>query len=111
NVTINGLDAAGNSLTIDNQSATAATSTIRFINDASNNTVTHCTIKGAGTSATSGTIFFSTGTTTGNVNNTISNNINTITASSTGNPVNAIYSAGTSAAIFNSGTISGNNIQ
>ena len=110
-VTIDGLDAGGNSLTIENTSATSATSTIRFINDASSNTVTHCTIKGAGTDAAAGTIFFSTGTTTGNIGNAITNNVNTITSSGANFPVNAIYSAGTSAAIFNSGTISGNNIQ
>ena len=52
NVTIDGLNSGGNALTIDNTSATASASTIRFINDAANNTVTRCTIKGAGTSTT-----------------------------------------------------------
>ena len=58
NVTVDGLNSGGNSLTIDNTSATALASTIRFINDALNNTVTRCTIKGAGTSTTGGTVFF-----------------------------------------------------
>ncbi|MFN5920472.1 MAG: beta strand repeat-containing protein, partial [Bacteroidota bacterium] len=42
NVTINGLNTGGNSLTIINTtlSASAGTSTIRFINDATNNTIT-----------------------------------------------------------------------
>jgi hypothetical protein len=105
NVTINGTGG----LTIDNSSATATASTIRFIADATNNTVQNCNIKGSGTVATLGTIFFSTGTTTGNDGNII--NSNNITSSGANLPVNGIYSLGTSAAIDNSGnTISGNNI-
>ena len=48
NVTIDGLNTGGNSLVISNLSTatTAGTSTIRFINDASGNTVQYCTIKG-----------------------------------------------------------------
>jgi len=109
NVTIDGLNSGGNSLIIQNTSATASTSTIRFRADTSSDTVTNCTIKGAGTSTTSGTIFFDVGASTGNVSNTISNNI--ITNSGASFPTNAIYSNGLSAVVFNSGTISGNNIQ
>ncbi len=111
-VTIDGINTGGNQLSIVNTStsSTAGTSTVRFINDASNNTVKNCTIAGSSAVATTGTIFFSTGTTTGNQNNTIQNNtITFVTGPSF--PTNAIYSAGTSAAIFNSGTITGNNIQ
>ncbi|MBS0646238.1 MAG: hypothetical protein JSR97_06570, partial [Verrucomicrobia bacterium] len=75
NVTINGLNTGGNSLTISNTNTNANISTIHFINDASNNTITNCTILGSSTSALTnagGTILFSTGTTTGNDNNTIS---------------------------------------
>ncbi len=105
NVTINGTGG----LTIDNSSATATASTIRFIADATNNTVQNCNIKGSGTAIAVGTIFFSTGTTTGNTGNVISSN--NITSSGANLPVNAIYSLGTSAAVANSGiTISGNNI-
>jgi hypothetical protein len=108
NVTIDGTFGGG-SLTISNTSTgSATTSTIRFINDASSNTITNSTIMGSGTSVTLGTIFFSTGTATGNINNTIANN--TITAAGSNLPVNGIFSLGTSATIFNSGTISGNNI-
>jgi hypothetical protein len=108
-VTIDGLNTGGNSLTISNTTAGAtATSTIRFLADATNNTITNCTILGAGTSAVSGTIFFSTGTATGNDNNTIT--FNTIGASSA-TPTTAIYSAGTSTVVDNSGiNISNNNI-
>ena len=115
NVTINGLTLSGaNSLTISNNYSTnttnAITSAIRFINDATNNTITNCTIKAAGGNTTStGAIFFSTGTTTGNDNNTISNN--NITASTVGQLSNGIYSLGTSVAKSNdNNTVSGNNI-
>jgi hypothetical protein len=78
NVTIDGLNTNGNSLTIDNPSTlnTADGSTIRFQGDASNNIVTNCTVLGSTTMVNTtigGTITFSTGTTTGNDNNIISN--------------------------------------
>jgi hypothetical protein len=55
NVTINGLNTGGNSLTISNTtaSATAGTSTIRFINDASNNNHISTTLTLANTTAVS----------------------------------------------------------
>src|ERR1044071_5847539 len=109
NVTIDGLNSASNSLFIVNTAVAATPSTIRFINDASNDTVTNCTIAGSNTAATLGTIFFSTGTTTGNVGDKISNC--TITGQGGNLPANAIYSSGTSAAIPNTATIGGNNIQ
>ena len=51
NVTVDGLNTGGNSLTIENTtvSATAGTSTIRFIGGATSNTITNCFLKGAGT--------------------------------------------------------------
>src|SRR5438477_4434890 len=105
NVTING----GGTLTIDNASTGATATTIRFIADAKTNTVQNCTIKGSGTGTAVGTIFFSTGTSTGNDSNVIDSNV--IVSSGANLPANAIYSAGTSAAIDNSGiTISNNNI-
>ena len=78
NVTIDGLNTGGNSLTVSNtNSGTASTtSTFRFIGDATNNTITNCTILGSFSGAVTtngGTIFFSTSTTNGNDNNTISN--------------------------------------
>ena len=117
NVTINGLNTGGNSLTISNGSgaSTSGTSTIRFIGDAIDNTITNSTILGASTMSTTtlgGTIFFSTGTSSGNDNNTISNNnIGSFSASAL--PTKAIFSIGTttSAAHYNSGiNITGNNI-
>jgi hypothetical protein len=108
NVTIDGLNSGGNSLNISNTTAGASSTTIRFINDATNNTVTNSTILGSTTSTTLGTIFFSTTTgTTGNFGNTISNS--NISAAGANLPTNAIYSLGT-AAKNNVNTISGNNI-
>ncbi|QBZ97860.1 hypothetical protein GS03_01358 [Flavobacterium sangjuense] len=78
NVTINGLNSGGNSLTISNlsTSATSGTSTIDFRADAIGNTVTNCTVLGSASMATTtsgGTIWFGTGTSVGDDNNTISN--------------------------------------
>ena len=108
NVTIDGLG-GGNSLTLDNTSTAATASTVHLIGDASNNVVTNCTIKGASSAVTRGTIFIDTGTATGNIGNTFSNN--SITNSGANFPVNGIFSRGTSATVFNSGTITQNNIQ
>jgi hypothetical protein len=93
-------------------SAVANTSTIRFINDATFNTVRYCTIKGSTTVATTalgGIFFFSSTNITpnplGNSNNTIE--YNNITGSSAGRPVKVIFSLGS--AIGNSENIIRNN--
>src|SRR5712691_3631566 len=67
NVTIDGLNTGGNSLTISNTtaSATAFTSTIRFILGATSNTITNATVSGSfsGSHTTAGgNIYFSTDT-------------------------------------------------
>lgn len=72
NVTIDGLNTGGNSLTLVNRSP-GSTNTIMFIGDASNNTIQNCTIQGASSATTNGNIMFNTGTTTGNDNNNINN--------------------------------------
>ncbi len=80
NVIIDGLNTDGNALTLANTtaSATAGTSTIRFINGATNNAVVHTTVLGSSnaTAATAGgNILFSTSTVAGgNSNNVIANN-------------------------------------
>jgi hypothetical protein len=89
-------------------SSTAGTSTIRFINDASTNTVKYCTINGSTTDASSGILFFSTGTATGNINNTIDNN-NITNYADLSRPLNAVYSSGSSVSVINSGNIISNN--
>lgn len=108
NVTIDGLNSGGNSLTINNTtiSATSGTSTIRFVNDATLNLITRCTINGSSTMTTTtngGTIYFATAfstATNGNDNNTISfckigspDGVNL--------PAKAIYSQGTTTNVFN----------
>jgi hypothetical protein len=113
-VTINGLNSGGNKLTISNTTtgATAGTSTICFIADAINNTVTNCTILGSSTSTlatVAGTIVFGNGTSTGNDGNTISNN--NIGPAGANLPSKAIMASGASSAIENDNvTITANNI-
>ncbi|HEX8069048.1 MAG TPA: Calx-beta domain-containing protein [Pyrinomonadaceae bacterium] len=114
NVTIDGLNTGGNSLTLSNTTigTTAGSGTIRFIADATNNTVTNCSILGSSTSTlatVAGTIIFSTGTTTGNDNNTISNN--NIGPAGANLPSKAIMASGSSSSIENDNVqITGNNI-
>jgi hypothetical protein len=116
NVTIDGLNTGGNSLTISNTtvSATSGTSTIRFIGGATSNTITNSNIQGSGTMsvATNGaTIFFSTdgNTANGNDNNTISSN--NIGPAGANLPTKAILGNGstTTTAIGNSGIVIDNN--
>jgi hypothetical protein len=97
----------GSSLTVSNSNTgNALTATIRFINGASNNTITNCTIEGASTSSTLGTVTFSTSTGSGNSNNRIIGcRIGPVGSNMA---VNGIYSAGTSTAA-NSGNIIINN--
>ena len=90
NVTIDGLNVGGASLTIFNSDVTASGSTIRLINDASNNKILNSTIRGAGASSTLGVVHFSTGLATGNDGNKIAN----CTIDATGNAYNCIYSSG-----------------
>jgi hypothetical protein len=111
NVTIDGLNSAGNTLTISNTNTTSTASTIQFIGGASNNTITKSTIIGSTSGSTTassdmGIIFFSTG---GNNNNTIS--YCNITHAGTIRPRNAIYSYGSSGTGINTNnTISNNSI-
>ena len=91
-----------------NTSNTAGTSTFRLINDATNNTIKYCNIKGASTDPNGGILFLSTTTgTTGNDGNMIDNN--SITNSADANrPLNAYYSAGTTGLENSGNTISNN---
>ena len=106
-VVIDGSNAGGNALTLDNASTATNASTVLFRAGTSGDTVRNCTIKGSGTGAASGTIAFSTGSTTGNINHTIT--ANTIAASGGNLPTNAVYSAGSSASIANTGIVVSNN--
>jgi hypothetical protein len=102
------------SLTFMQQEATnSLSSTIRLINDAKNDTISYCTLKGSVQSSSSvgGIVYFATALTTtgtGNSDNVIS--YNDFTRAGTVSPLNAVYSNGTSAAVFNSkNTIDNNN--
>jgi hypothetical protein len=79
---------------------------IQFVNDARNNTFKYCTIHSVNTGTSSGTIVFAgTNGTTGNDNNTIDNcDIKDGAAT----PINAIYSAGSSTTLDNSGNVVSN---
>ncbi len=116
NVTIDGLNTGGNALTIANTrvSDTSGTSTIRFINGATNNTITNANIQGSGTMGdyySGGVIYFSTDSVTanGNDNNTLSNN--NIGPAGANLPTRAIFGEGTysTTAIGNSGILITNN--
>jgi len=110
NVTIDGLNTGGDALTISNlsTSSTAGTSTIRFINGASDNTVTRCSILGSSTVAVGtagGNVLFHTTTGGGNNNNTVS--FNNIGPAGVDLPRKCISAVGTntSAATQNTGNI------
>ncbi len=105
NVTIDGLNTDGNSLTLSNTSTGGTASVMYFYNGASSNTVTKCTVLGSTTNTGYGVVYFSTG---GNSSNTIS--YCNISAAGTNRPVNAIYSLGTSGNDNSGNTISNNNI-
>ncbi|HSN75970.1 MAG TPA: hypothetical protein VL334_12920, partial [Anaerolineae bacterium] len=116
NVTIDGLNASGNALTLSNTSTSSVggTSTLKFIADATNNTVTNASILGSATvnvvgSADGGNIWFSTGTMTGNDDNTISHcNIGPAGANL---PVRLIWGRGAAESTSNSNvTITDNNL-
>jgi hypothetical protein len=109
------IDGVNNGLTISNTSvaSTANTSTIRFINDASNIVITNCTVRGSSTGAlatNNGTIYFAAGTTNGNDNITILNCKIGATGAAT-LPSKGIYSQGatTNATIANSNIVIANN--
>ncbi|MGE5167459.1 MAG: beta strand repeat-containing protein, partial [Deltaproteobacteria bacterium] len=114
NVTIDGLNSGGNALTLSNTTAsgTAGTSTIRFIEGATNNTVTNTTILGSATGATTvatGTVLFSTSTVAGgNSNNTVSNN--DIGPAGTNLPAKAVQGLGSSGNANAGNIVSGNKI-
>ena len=115
NVTIDGLNTGSNSLTISNLSTSnsSGTSTITFIGDATNNSITNCSILGSATvgiTGNGGNIFFSTGSSTGNDNNTVSNC--NIGPAGSNLPTKCIYGNGSGSATTsnNNVTITNNNI-
>jgi hypothetical protein len=105
-VTFDGLNTGGNALLIRN---TAGGATFQLMADASNNAIQNCTIESGNTSATSGVIFLSTGTTTGNDNNLVTANIIRDLSDTSGVPVNLVYSSGSSASIANTSNVLSSN--
>ncbi|MBP6698157.1 MAG: hypothetical protein KA175_11095, partial [Flavobacteriales bacterium] len=107
-VTIDGLNSAGNALTISNTSnaSTANTAAIRLVNDASNNLITRCSLRGSSTQVSNGlsaTVMIMGGISSGNDGNTISLcDLGPTAAGLAQHHVFAQGSTGT-AAIFNSG--------
>lgn len=108
NVTINGLNSGGNSLVITNINTGLTAATIKLINDASSNSILQCTILGSGTSTGTGTVWYSTGTTTGNIGNSLQSNL--IGPAGVNLPVNGVASLGTSLAVPNTVSMTTNNI-
>ena len=118
NVTLNGLNTGGNSLTIANTtvSATSGTSTIRFQTDATSNLLTNLSVLGSATmpvGTSGGNVWFgSAAVTTGNDNNTVS--FCNIGPAGSNLPTKGIFFSGTSntdPGTSNSGiVINGNNI-
>ena len=116
NVTIDGLNSGGNALTLSNTtaSATAGTSTMRFINGATGNTITNALIQGSFSGAVpvvGGTVLFATDGTTanGNDDNTVSNC--DVGPAGTNLPTVGILISGstTTTALNNSGIVINNN--
>lgn len=103
----NAVNGTTQDLTIRNTNTSGAT--IRFINDAVNNTVKNTIVEGVSTSTTNGVVFFSTGTTTGNDSNTITANTIRDRSDAAGVPANLIYSAGSSSTITNTNNVISNN--
>lgn len=108
NVNIDGLNSGGNSLIIANTSTSASAIAIRFINDAQNNTIENCTIKGSCLATTSGVIVFGTATGTGNDNNIIDNC--NVGPNGTNYPLHLIYALGTDTRENSNNTISNCNL-
>lgn len=96
-------------LNISNTSTASGAKTIEFTGSAESNYVQYCTIKGAGTATTDGTIHFGTAT-SGNGNDGNYIQYNNLSGVSTSNrPVNLIYSAGASGYINDQNFIRNNN--
>jgi Domain of unknown function DUF11/Thrombospondin type 3 repeat len=107
NVTIDGLNTGGNSLTITNTTASSAagTSTIELVGGATGNTITNATILGS-SAVTSyvtdgGTIWFSFDTVTGNGNDNNTVSYCDIGPAGANLPTKAIFSSGTTTATAN----------
>jgi len=110
NIVIDGrVNAVGNSpdLTIENTNI-GSYYAVRFINGSSSNIIKYCNIKSVNNSTSSGTIVFSTSSSTKGNNNNVITKCNIYDGTST--PYIAIYSVGTTGKENTNNTISYNNI-
>ena len=96
-VTIDGIDASGNTLTLSNLSTATTASTIRLINDAQSNSIRNCIVLGASSANTTGTILLGGSAVSpgGNNNNLIRNCL--IASNGSGFPTVGVASLGTAA--------------
>lgn len=100
NVTIDGLNTGGNSLTIANTDTTTA-STLRLSSDASNNLFRRIDLQGSGATTPAGVVLIDNGTTTGNDNNVWENC--SIGPAGSNLPVNGVYATGLASPADHSG--------
>jgi len=114
NVTIDGrVNATGSSINlviINTNTSGNSTSAIRFINNATNNTMKYCKAQGSNTGSNGAILIFSTTATGSSGNNSNIIDHNEITCAGNNRPLNVIYSKGSSTASNISNTISNNNI-
>ncbi|MBL7779084.1 MAG: T9SS type A sorting domain-containing protein [Chitinophagales bacterium] len=111
-VTIDGRSGgSGQYLVFANTSATTAAATFSFLNEATNNTIRYCYLRGSSTATAKGVVLFGTSTATGSLGNS-SNIIEycDIHQNAAALPTNGIYSAGTAAKLNINNTIRNNNI-
>jgi len=95
-------------LTISNTNTSGAT--IRFISDATSNTIKNSMLKGVSTSTSNAVVFFSTGTVNGNDTNTLSNNDISGGATPTAYAIYNLGSSASTAAKNSNNVITGNRI-
>lgn len=111
NVTVNGINAGGNTLTIANSStsSTGGTSTVLFVNDAAGDSVQNAAILGSATGTNTATVIY--GTTNGITGNDNDKIIYCNVGPAGSNlPLNGILGQGTGASPNNNAVISHNNI-
>lgn len=97
-------------LTFTNNSTSSSASTIQLLNDASDNTVKHMTLRGANASSSGGVVMFGTTTgTTGSDNNTF-DSTDIMEAVGFSLPINCFYATGTTGKENSDNTISNCNI-
>lgn len=104
-VTFSGLAFGPGGLTVRNTGVGAA---IRFVNDASNNSIVNCTVEGGTSGIANGVVMIGAGSTTGNDNNAISDSTIRDRTDAAAVPLQLLYIDGSGAATSSGITISNN---